>query len=50
VLLNGRSCYRICWGVYPDRPAAEAALGGVPAYYRQNGSRPRVSPLAEILP
>ncbi|HXY40768.1 MAG TPA: DUF4388 domain-containing protein [Vicinamibacteria bacterium] len=50
LLFNGRSCYRVCWGVYADRPAAEAALGSVPPYYRQNGARPRVSPLAEILP
>jgi hypothetical protein len=50
VTVKGRSCYRLCWGVYDDRPAAEAALSGLPDYFRQGGAVPRLSPLAELLP
>jgi hypothetical protein len=49
VTLQGRSCYRVCWGVYDTRPAAEAARGSVPDYFRQ-GTSPRLSPLHELLP
>jgi hypothetical protein len=48
--LKGRACYRLCWGVYDSRPAAEAALGSLPSYFRQGGVSPRLSPLAELLP
>jgi septal ring-binding cell division protein DamX len=50
VTVKGRDCYRMCWGVYDSRPAAEAALSGLPPYFRQGGASPRVSPLAELLP
>jgi hypothetical protein len=50
VTFQGRSCYRLCWGVYDSRPAAEAALASVPAYFRQGGTSPRLSPLPELLP
>jgi hypothetical protein len=50
VNVKGKACYRLCWGVYDDRPAAEAALPGVPSYFRQGGLVPRLSPLAELLP
>jgi hypothetical protein len=50
VNVKGRACYRLCWGVYDGRPAAEAALPGLPAYFRQGGAAPRLSPLAELLP
>jgi septal ring-binding cell division protein DamX len=50
VKFQGRSCYRLCWGVYDNRTAAEAALGSVPAYFRQGGTSPRLSPLPELLP
>jgi septal ring-binding cell division protein DamX len=48
VNVQGRSCYRICWGLYDTRPAAETAAP--PAYFRQAGVRPRVSGVAELLP
>ena len=48
--LKGRACYRLCWGVYDSRPAAEAALGTLPPYFRQGGASPRLSPLVELLP
>jgi hypothetical protein len=47
---QGRDCHRICWGVYPDRAAAEAAARSFPAYFRQNGIRPRIQPLPDLLP
>ena len=50
VNVKGRDCYRLCWGLYDSRPAAEAALSGLPSYFRQGGAVPRLSPLAELLP
>jgi septal ring-binding cell division protein DamX len=50
VNVKGRGCYRLCWGVYDSRPAAEAALSALPSYFRQGGAAPRLSPLAELLP
>jgi DNA-binding beta-propeller fold protein YncE len=50
ITFQGRSCYRLCWGVYDNRAAAEAARGGVPAYFRQGGVSPRLSPLVNLLP
>jgi uncharacterized protein DUF4388 len=50
VTLKGKACYRLCWGVYDDRSAAEAALSGLPSYFRQGGAAPRLSPLPELLP
>ena len=38
VNVKGRACYRLCWGVYDSRPAAEAALSGLPSYFRQGGA------------
>ena len=48
--LKGRACYRVCWGVYETRDAAEAAARGLPSYFRQSGISPRVTPLVELLP
>jgi septal ring-binding cell division protein DamX len=50
VNLKGRACYRLCWGAYDTRQGAEAALAGLPAYFRQGGTTPRLQPLAELLP
>ena len=50
VTFQGKSCYRLCWGVYDSRPAAEAGRNSVPAYFRQSGTSPRLSPLNELLP
>jgi hypothetical protein len=50
VNVKGKACYRLCWGVYDGRPAAEAALPAVPSYFRQGGLVPRLSPLPELLP
>ena len=50
VSVKGVACYRVCWGLFADRPAAEAALSGLPAYFRQSGVRPRLSSIAELAP
>jgi len=50
VELEGRECYRVCWGVFGTREEAEAAAQELPAYFRQSGLRPRVTPLDELLP
>jgi hypothetical protein len=49
VELDGRACYRVCWGVYDSREAAEVATQGLPAYFREGGVRPRVTPLVDLL-
>jgi hypothetical protein len=50
VTFQGRSCYRLCWGVYDTRAAAEAGRRSVPAYFTQGGTNPRLSPLNELIP
>jgi hypothetical protein len=50
VSVKGQACYRVCWGLFADRAAAEAGLSGLPAYFRQSGVRPRLSSLAELAP
>jgi hypothetical protein len=46
VNLDGRSCYRVCWGVFDSQPAAEAALPSLPPYFQKG----MVQPLASLLP
>jgi hypothetical protein len=50
VSVKGQECYRVCWGLFDGRPGAEAALPGLPAYFRQSGVRPRLSSVAELVP
>lgn len=50
VLLNGRPCYRVGWGVYDSRASAEAGARDLPTYFRQPGINPRIQPLVELLP
>ena len=49
-MFKGRACYRMCWGIYDTRQGAEAALAGLPLYFRQGGATPRLQPLADLLP
>jgi hypothetical protein len=35
---NGRSCWRLLYGAYPDRESAVAGIGSVPDYFRQSGT------------
>jgi len=47
---KGKSCYRLCWGLYDSEGRATAALDSVPAYFREGGAKPKVSPTAGLLP
>jgi hypothetical protein len=50
VLFKGRSCHRLCWGMYETPAAADKAQHDLPGYFRSGGALPRVVPLATILP
>ena len=39
---KGQSCFRACWGIYPDKEAARAAIGDLPRAYRDAGIKPIV--------
>jgi septal ring-binding cell division protein DamX len=45
--LKGRSCYRVCWGVYADVDSARAAASGVPAALT-GSTVPLVVPLSRL--
>lgn len=47
--LNGRDCYRVCWGLYDVRAAAEEAAGGLPAPLLSSGAQPVVVSLGKLL-
>ncbi|HEY7411677.1 MAG TPA: DUF4388 domain-containing protein [Vicinamibacteria bacterium] len=47
---QGRSCFRMCWGLYPTDARAQAAARALPPYFRQGGVTPRVVPAASLLP
>jgi septal ring-binding cell division protein DamX len=49
VTFKGRSCYRICWGLYQTEEAAAAALRALPEYFRRGGATPKVVPTAGML-
>jgi hypothetical protein len=34
---DGRACWRLLYGAYPDRDSAVAGIGSVPDYFRQSG-------------
>ncbi|MBP7146764.1 MAG: hypothetical protein KBD01_04405 [Acidobacteria bacterium] len=36
--VDGRACYRLCWGTFPDRDSAAGAAAAVPAYFTRSGS------------
>lgn len=48
--VDGQTCYRLGWGVYPSRAAAEAAIPNVPGYFTAGGGRPLPVPLARVVP
>lgn len=50
VTYQGRSCYRVCWGVYGSEAQAASASRAMPDYFRRGGASPRVSPLTALLP
>jgi hypothetical protein len=47
---KGKSCYRLCWGVYRNEPEAASAGSSLPDYFRRGGATPKVSPIADLLP
>lgn len=50
VNFKGRSCYRVCWGIYDSEAKAESATRSVPDYFRKGGASPKVVPTSNLLP
>jgi hypothetical protein len=50
VSYQGRSCYRLCWGLYDSEANASSAASSVPAYFRDGGAKPKVAAIAALLP
>jgi hypothetical protein len=46
---KGRSCYRLCWGVYRNEAEAASAGQSLPDYFRRGGATPKVSSIADLL-
>jgi hypothetical protein len=46
---KGRSCHRICWGLYHDEAGADSVIPGLPEYFRQNGATPKVVKTTTLL-
>ncbi len=44
-ILKGRECYRLLWGRYPDRSAAEKARSSVPGVFLKDRNPPFPTPL-----
>jgi hypothetical protein len=47
---QGRSCYRLLWGLFDSEASAQSAVPQVPAYFRENGARPKAVSSASLLP
>jgi septal ring-binding cell division protein DamX len=47
---KGRSCYRICWGVYENETGAHAAVKSIPEYFRKGGASPKAVSTASVIP
>ncbi len=47
-LLQGRSCFRLCFGVYPSIDQAERAAAAIPPVLAEGGTRPVVIALRRI--
>jgi DedD protein len=47
-LLQGRSCFRLCFGVYPSIDQAERAAAAIPPVLAEGGTRPVVMALRRI--
>jgi len=47
---KGKSCYRVCWGVFESEGRATSALQSLPDYFVKGGATPKVAPLASLLP
>jgi hypothetical protein len=49
VSYKGKSCNRICWGLYRDEAGADSAVSALPEYFRQNGATPKVVKTTTLL-
>lgn len=47
---KGKSCYRVCWGIYDSEGKARAAVASVPGYFTINGAQPKAVPATTVLP
>ena len=47
---QGRSCFRLCWGLYSQESRASAAAKTLPEYFRKGGASPRIVPASSLLP
>jgi len=47
--IQGRDCYRLCWGPFTTRSAAEAARGRLPSSVRSLPGTPQPRQVAELL-
>jgi septal ring-binding cell division protein DamX len=47
---KGRSCYRVCWGIYDSEALARSATREVPDYFRKGGASPKPVATTAILP
>jgi septal ring-binding cell division protein DamX len=48
--LQGRSCWRVCWGRYGDRESARAAAAALPSYFTTAGLTPVVVSFGRLRP
>jgi septal ring-binding cell division protein DamX len=49
VSYKGKSCNRICWGLYSDEAGAGSAIGRLPEYFQKNGATPKVVKTTTLL-
>jgi septal ring-binding cell division protein DamX len=47
---KGKSCFRLCWGIYENEGRAGSALAVLPEYFRRGGASPKVVRTSTILP
>lgn len=47
---QGRSCFRLCWGLYAQESRASSAAKNLPEYFRKGGASPRIVPASSLLP
>jgi hypothetical protein len=47
---QGKSCYRLLWGLFESESRAQSAVAQVPRYFRENGAKPKAVSGASILP
>jgi hypothetical protein len=50
VAYKGRSCYRVCWGLYDSEALATSGSRSVPEYFISGGAKPKVVPTSSLQP